>query len=75
MKRSVDEGGPQVDERIARQYASEKSIPNALFYGRNVLPGDATAGDLVDELKPLAGPGRLEIDDRVAVLALAPPTA
>ena len=71
MVRAVGEDGPDVDERVARDDAALHRLLDAGVDRGDVLARDDAAGDLVDELVAAAGPGGLERDDHVAVLALA----
>src|SRR2546421_480784 len=69
--RAVDQRGPDVDERIAGEHAALGGLLDALVHRRDVLARDLPPHDLVDELVAAAGPRRLEVDDRVAVLTAA----
>ena len=62
---------PDVDHRVAGQDAGGEGLLDAGVDGGDVLLGDHPAGDLVHELVAAAGPGGLEGDDHVAVLAPA----
>src|SRR5690606_10528151 len=67
--RAVDEDGPDIDERVSGEDPVLEGVGDAGVDRGNVLLGDASAGDLVDELVTAAGAGRLEVDDHMAVLA------
>ena len=60
-----------VDDRVAGEDARLHRLLDAEVDRRDVLARDLAADDLVDELVALARLGRLEVDDRVAVLAAA----
>ncbi len=69
MIRPIHQGGPHVDERVTSQNTRFEGVADSLFDCGDEIPGDASARDLVDELEAFAGLGRLEINDRMAVLA------
>ena len=71
MVRTEDERHPHVDHRVAGEHAALQRVLDAGVDRRDVLLRDHAAGDLVDELVAAAGAGGLEVDDDVAVLALA----
>ena len=56
---------------IAGQHARGDRLPDAVVDRGDVLLRDHPSGDLVHELVAAAGPGGLQGDDHVAVLALA----
>ena len=68
---AVDQGGPDVHQRVAGQHPGLHGVLDAGVDRGDVLLGDDAAGDLVDELVAAAGAGRLQVEDHVAVLAAA----
>ena len=71
MVRAVDEGGPDVDERVAGEHARLPAPAGCPRRPRGCTPSGCAAGDLVDELVAAAGAGGLEVDDDVGELARA----
>ena len=69
--RPVEERDLDVDDREAGVDARVQRLADARVDRLDVLARDGPADDLVDELVAGALLGRLELDDRVAVLALA----
>src|SRR3954470_6447352 len=67
---AVDQGDPDVDDRIAGAHAVGERLFDALLDGRDELDRDGSAADLRDEVEALAG-GRLDVDVHDAVLARA----
>jgi hypothetical protein len=69
--RPVEQGHLDVDDREAGVDAGLERLADALVDRLDVFARDGPADDLVDELVAGALLARLELDDRVAVLALA----
>ena len=69
--RPVEQGDLDVHDREAGVDARGERLADALVDRLDVLARDGAADDLVDELVAGALLGGLELDDRVAVLALA----
>ena len=67
--RAEREPGADVDERVAGEHAAFHRLLDTGVDRGDVLARDHAALDLVDELVAAAGPGGLERDDDVAVLA------
>ena len=71
MVLAVGEDGPHVDGGVAGEHAGVERLLDAGVDRRDVLLGDAAAGDLVDELVAAAGAGGLEVDGDLGELARA----
>src|SRR5688572_24033958 len=71
MERAVEQGDLHVDHREAGVDAGLEGFADPRVDGLDVLARDRPADDLVDELVAGALLGGLELDDGVAVLALA----
>src|SRR6185503_4090090 len=71
VERSVEQRDLDVDHGIPGVDAGLERLLDPLVDGLDVLARDRAADDLVDELVARALLGRLDPDDRVAVLALA----
>ena len=69
--RPVEQRHLDVDDRVPGVDPGLELLADALVDGLDVLARDRPADDLVDELVARALLGRLELDDGVAVLALA----
>ena len=69
--RPVEQGRLDVDDGEARIHARLERLADAVVDRLDVFARDRPADDLVDELVAGALLGGLELDDRVAVLALA----
>ena len=69
--RPVEDRGAEVDHRVAGQEAAQPRVLDALLDGRDELPRDRAAEDVVDELEVAAARQRLEPDLAVAELAVA----
>src|SRR4051794_14150974 len=69
--RAVEDRRPDVDHRVAGVDPRLEALADALVDRPHVFLGDRAADDLVDELVPGALVERLEVEDDVAVLALA----
>ena len=71
MVRAIDQTRLEIDEREARLAAGQQRLADTGIDRGDVLARDRAADDLVFELVALAALLRLELDDDVAVLALA----
>ena len=71
MERPVEDGCPEVDHREAGEEAAHPRVLDALLDGRDELPRDRAAEDVVDELEVAAARQRLDLDLAVAELAVA----
>src|SRR5205823_8608204 len=69
--RAVHDGGPQVDHRVARDDAVLHGFFDPLLDGLLPILGEPVPADPPLVLEPGAALERLEVDDDVAVLALA----
>ena len=69
MIRAVVQGDFDINHRVASQNTGLHSALDTLVNGANVLFGDSTAHDGVDELVALAGLVGLDFDFYMAVLA------
>ena len=67
---AVEEDRPHIDHRETRQDPVFESLLDSVVDRRDVLPGNPSTRDLVDELVAAAGTGRFEADEDVAVLTL-----
>ncbi len=70
MVGAVEQDRPDINDRETGQDPVFQGLFDSLIDRRDVLTGNAPAGDLVDELVAAAGPGRFQTDDDVPVLAL-----
>src|SRR5439155_14172170 len=71
VERAVDEGGLDVDHRVAGDHAARQRVADALLGRLPELAGHGPTHDLGLELEAAPARQRLESDDRVPVLALA----
>ena len=71
MVRTVNQGGAHVHGRETGQHTRLHGVLDPGIDGGDVLLGDDTAGDLVHELVAPTGPGGLQVEHDVAVLAPA----
>src|ERR1017187_8484719 len=71
MVLAIEAGHLHVDHRIAMGAAVLHGLDDPLLHRRDVLPGDGTADDLVDEAEPGTALERLDADGHPADLAVA----
>ena len=71
MERAVEDRRPEVDHRVAGEEAAHARVLDALLDGRDELPRDRAAEDVVHELEVAAARQRLDLDLAVAELAVA----
>src|SRR5215467_2736491 len=71
MRFPVEERGPDVDDRIARDDALLHLGPDALLNRRDELARDHATDDLVDELETAARGQRLKVDVADGIFAMA----
>ena len=69
MVRTLDQGDRDVDHGVAGDHAPLGRLDDSLLDGRDILPRNRAADDLVDELEPFPLLTRLDGDPDVAVLA------
>ena len=67
----VEDRGAEIDHRVAGEEAAQPRVLQALLDGRDELPRDRAAEDVVDELEVAAARQRIELDLAVAELAVA----
>src|SRR6187397_3232848 len=71
MERPVEDGRLEVDHREAGEEAAEPGVLDAFFDGRDELPGNRAAEDVVDELEVAPARQRLDLDLAIAELPVA----
>ena len=69
MVRTVEHLDPEIDQRISGEHAAHRRFLDSAVHGRDVLPRNRAADDLVDEL--VAGAARLRREPHPAVAELA----
>src|SRR5512136_2421010 len=70
MSAAIVEGDPDIDDRVAGQYALMPRLHDALFHSRDEVPGHRTTHDLVREFEPGASRQRLHPYQNMPVLPM-----
>src|SRR5262249_9392806 len=68
---AVEQRHPEIDDRVPGKVAARPRVLDALLDGRNELPWDRAAEDVVDELEVGTARQRLHLDLAVAELPVA----
>src|SRR5438046_2931344 len=71
MVRTVVEHNSEINHRKSSQISASRCVFDSLFNGRDIVPGNRPAENVVDEFEFRAPRQRLDFDLAIAILAMA----